>query len=73
MSDDDRHALVQALITEAVSLLAMAIVLYALAHKTDLEHWWWRHQRRQGARARAEARALREVRAEISRLEHGEG
>jgi hypothetical protein len=74
--NDDQHperdAFVSAVITEAVSLLAMFAVLWALAHKTELEHAWWRIQRRRGRRVAGEARAMREVRRDISRLEHGE-
>lgn len=77
MSDDDRHALVQALITEAVSLAACLAVLWGLQHTADLQHWWWRASRRRQARESATDAAMRQARRglhdDIRRLEYGEG
>ena len=73
MDSPERDALVQALITEAVSLAVMLGLLWALSHKTELEHAWWKAHRRSAWRAQAGERALREVRSEISRMEHPEG
>jgi hypothetical protein len=74
MTEDhrERDALIQALITEAVSLAAMFAVLWALSHKTEIEHAWWKVQTRRGRQAAGEARMLREVRRDISRMEHPE-
>jgi hypothetical protein len=77
VSDDDRHQLMQALITEAVSVAAMLAVMWALQHTADLSHWWWRATRRKQARETAADAQFRQARRglhdDIRRLEYGEG
>ena len=68
----EKDAFYSALITEGISLAVMLMVLYALGHKMEIEHAWWRLRHRGRRRVEADARALREVRSEISRLEHPE-
>jgi hypothetical protein len=77
MSEAERHALVQALITEAVSLAVMGLVLWGLAHKTDLEHYAWRLLRRTQARETAADAAYRQasrsLHDDIRRMEYDDG
>jgi hypothetical protein len=71
----ERDVLVQALITEAVSLGVMLAVLWALNHTADLAYWWWRLTRRQTRESAVDAsfrQARRGLHDDIRRMEYGD-